>query len=174
MSEIVFQERNGRVPVTRSPRSERPYSRRMPVLQKDSSMKTSRSAFTTVRNEQKLRRRARFSGVSRSTAMNDFFFARTRAWQARAERPSGLSSSSTSPSTSPSTQRLSHLASPRRSIEAALRSSRGSATRFRLRAGAAQPHSSLDGVEECGSRSRSRRRASMRSRRKRTAQRERE
>lgn len=40
MSEIVFQERNGRVPVTRSPRRERAYSRRIPVFTKDSSMKT--------------------------------------------------------------------------------------------------------------------------------------
>ena len=42
MSETVFQDRNGRVPRTLEPRGPQPYSRHMPVLQKDSSMKTSR------------------------------------------------------------------------------------------------------------------------------------
>jgi hypothetical protein len=86
MSETVFQQRNGLVPMARSPRSERAYSRHMPVFTNDSSRKTRllRSAFR--RNAQNSARRARFSGESRSLAMKDFFFERTRAGQALAVR----------------------------------------------------------------------------------------
>jgi len=52
MSEMVFHDLQGRVPVTRCPRNERPYSRRMPVFTKDSSMKTTLLRSVSRRNAQ--------------------------------------------------------------------------------------------------------------------------
>ena len=78
MSATVFHDLKGRVPTTRSPRRLQPNSRRIPVLQNDSSMKTSRFSLTARTSAQKTRRRSRLSGVSRSTATKDFFFASTR------------------------------------------------------------------------------------------------
>lgn len=71
--EIVFHERKGRVPVTRCPRGARAYSRRIPVLTNDSSMKTRLRASFVLRSSQNASRRSRCSGVSRSRAMKDFF-----------------------------------------------------------------------------------------------------
>jgi len=50
--ETVFQERNGLLPRARSPRTAHACVRRIPVLQNDSSMKTSLDAFTAAMNAQ--------------------------------------------------------------------------------------------------------------------------
>lgn len=74
ISETVFHERNGLLPGARSPRFAQACSRRIPVLQNDSSMKTSREAFTAVTNAQKSPYLSRCSAVFRSVATSDFFF----------------------------------------------------------------------------------------------------
>ena len=73
MSDNVFHDRNGRAPCARSPRGAQPCSRRIPVLQYDSSRKTSRRCRIALTNMQKALRLSRCSGVSRSVAMKDFF-----------------------------------------------------------------------------------------------------
>ena len=88
MSETVFQLRPGFVPLTRSPRRDQPCARRMPVLQYDSSRKTSLRAATAVTRSEKRRLRSRFSGESRSVATDDFFFVSTRVDRGHASRPS--------------------------------------------------------------------------------------
>ena len=74
INETVFHERNGLVPRARVPQGAQAWVRRMPVLQNDSSMKTSLDAFTAVMNAQKSAYLSRCSGVSRSVATTDFFF----------------------------------------------------------------------------------------------------
>jgi hypothetical protein len=53
----------------------------MPVLQYDSSMKTSRLEFIAVRRAQNSRRNARHWSLSRSDATNDFFSREAQAVQ---------------------------------------------------------------------------------------------
>lgn len=143
-SDTVFQQRPGRRPTTRLPRYDHACSRRIPVLQNDSSMNTSRRGSTASTNAAKAWRRTWFSGESRSHAMKLFFFACSRGERAPAVPTSDWFESPRSAATRrPSQRRSSRVASLSGSAAAALRR-RGSARSCRLRGGAAARCPSLD------------------------------
>jgi hypothetical protein len=121
---IVFHDRPGRRPTTRSPTFAQPYSRAIDVLQNDSSRNTRFPAATTVSIADTTMRRMRFSGVSRSVATNFFFFASSRAGVAHASRSRGLFGRRCVQSALPSARRRWHRASSRSAAAADVRRAR--------------------------------------------------
>jgi len=141
-----FQEAPIRFPNARCPQRLHPSSRRMPVLHADSSMKTSRDDIVFRSHLQNERRCARRSGVSRSSAVKVFFFARTRACASRAAPTNEMSRYLPFSRELRSALGSSRQAAPRRFVSAAPPRRRGAASDFRLREAAALRSQSHDGA----------------------------